>query len=227
MTPHPQTPRSRSVRWRLRPWLRRSGALLLLLGVVSAGCSTAEGEGEVHSDRLFIEGCWNGSYDLKPSFFAANPYRDTMLIRIQRGEDIEELSDGLVVMVNNVDGIRQGLLGTSIPVGLPSGVQPVGTPIRQLEEPLVSLSLYLHQTCHEQNGTLHAVEGTITFSDLFSGDPNETNGDDRLTDAEFDATFVDPRDATADGSYPAGRTSRVTGKFRFFFQRGQPAQPFP
>ncbi|MEZ4231448.1 MAG: hypothetical protein R3B89_19885 [Polyangiaceae bacterium] len=224
MSPHPQT---RDLPGSLRPWTRRVGALLLLLGWIGVGCSTAEGDGEVHSDRLFIDGCWNGSYDLKPSFFAANPYRDTMLIRIQRGEDIEELSDGLIVMVNNVDGIREGLLDTPIEVGLPSGVQPVGTPIRPLEEPLVSLSLYLHQTCHEQNGSLHAVEGTITFSDLFSGDPNEPNGDDRLTEARFDATFVDPRDATADGSYPAGRVSRVTGWFRFFFQRGQPAQPFP
>src|SRR5690606_30464893 len=102
---------------------------------------------------------------------------------------------GLIVLVNNVDGIRSGQLGRPIEVGLPSGVQPVGTPKRELESPLVSLSLYLHQTCHEQNGALYAVEGSITFDELFSGDPNETNGDDRLTEANFDATFVDPRDA--------------------------------
>ena len=39
----------------------------------------------------------------------------------------------------------------------------------------------------------------------------------------------DPRDATqgADGTYTLPDQSRVTGYFRFFFQRGQPAQPFP
>ncbi len=219
MTQIPPTPKPSRARWSL--WCAVG------FGLAQLACTTAEGDGAVHSDRLFVEGCWNGGYDLKPTFFAVNPYRDTQLIRIQRGEDIEEVSDGLIVLVNNVDGIRSGQLGRPIAVGLPSGVQPVGTPKREFESPLVSLTLYLHQTCHEQNGALYAVQGNISFTELFSGDPNETNGDDRLTEASFDATFVDPRDANADGTYPPGRTSRVTGWFRFFFQRGQPAQPFP
>jgi hypothetical protein len=64
------------------------------------------------------------------------------------------------------------------------------------------------------------VGGSINFSSLFSGDIAEPNADDRLTEANFSADFTDPRDSS-------GATSQVTGYFRFYFQRGQPAQPFP
>jgi hypothetical protein len=91
----------------------------------------------------------------------------------------------------------------------------------------VSLALYLHDTCHAQNGALYAVTGTITFAHLFSGNPNETNGDARLTEASFEASFADPRDAANDGTFDPAVMSDVKGWFRFYFQRGQPAQPFP
>lgn len=211
--------------WGLSRALILGGAFAL--GATSLGCSVGEGEGQVSSDRLFVESCWNGSYQLNPSFFAANPYRDMQLIRVQRGADIEEMSDGLMVSVNNVEGIRQGMLGVPLQVGLPVGVEPIGVPERPLASPLVSLTLYLHQTCHAQNRALYAVDGTITFKELFSGNPHERSGEDRLTEAEFEATFVDPRKALPDGTYPVGMTSTVRGWFRFFYQRGQPAQPFP
>ena len=57
-----------------------------------------------------------------------------------------------------------------------------------------ALSLYLHNSCHLQNGTIYSVSGTITFSSLFSGDPNESSSEARLTDATFDAYFADPRE---------------------------------
>jgi hypothetical protein len=201
---------------------------LVLLAVSALGCSRAEGEGEVSSDRLYIEGCWNGPFDLGPTFFGANPYRDSLSIRVQRGDNLEELSDGLIVLVKEVPLIRNDLLGTGMRVGLPPGVSPPGVPVTyDPEPPRVSLSLYLHDTCHTHNGTLHAIDGTITFDSLFSGDINESDADDKLTDAQFDAVFADPRHIAADGSVDPARTSTVTGWFRFFFERGQPAQPFP
>lgn len=211
--------------------------LLLCWGL--AACSTGEGGGWVRSDRLYVEECWNGPFDLKPTFFAANPYREEeLLIRIQRGDNIQELSDGLSVHVSDIGKIRDQLLGQAIEVGLPPGVTPPGVPIEaDADPPLVSLALYLHNTCHAENGTIYAVgpdrvvgaspPSTITFTWLFSGDPNEDNADDRRTEATFEAVFADPRDLDSDGTIPAEKVSVVSGSFRFFFQRGPPAQPFP
>jgi hypothetical protein len=203
-------------------WRRPLGCSVLLAAMAGlAGCTVGEGSGEVHSDQLYIQDCWQGPFDLHPTFFGANPYRqDTLLIRVQRGDNLEEVSDGLTVLVTSVAAIREGMLNQPVTVGLPPGVSPPGVPLTGAPAPLVSLSLYLHDTCHRQNGAIFSTDGTITFHSLFSGNPNERTAADRLTDAEFDATFADPRDTEA------AHTSRVAGNFRFYFQRGQPAQPF-
>jgi hypothetical protein len=212
----------------------------LLIVAALSGCSTGEGEGWVKSERLYIEDCWNGPFDLGPTFFGANPFREEeLLIRVQRGDNIQELSDGMSVHVGDIERIRGELLGQPIEVGLPPGVTPPGVPIEaDPDPPLVSLALYLHNTCHGENGTVYALEpdrvavavpggSTITFNSLFSGDPNEESADDRLTEASFEAVFADPRDMEDGAGVPAEKTSVVTGYFRFFFQRGPPAQPFP
>jgi hypothetical protein len=189
-----------------------------------------EGRGQVSSERLYIEDCWDGPFRLNPTFFGANPYRDSLLIRIQRGDDIREVSDGLVVMVDDVSLIRENHLGEPLLVGLPPGVSPPGAPVPDpllpsvSEAPRVSLALYLHNSCHSQNGTVYSIGGSIVFDALFSADPNESNADDRFTDAHFEVEFADPRDRTSQG---IANASAVTGEFSFFFQRGQPAQPFP
>jgi hypothetical protein len=200
--------------------------------VVSLACSVGEGDGEVKSERLFVKDCWNGPFDLQPTFFGAEPAGDSLMIRVQRGDNIEEVSDGLTVVVREIADIRANQLGQSMAVGLPPGVRPPGAPQVFQESPArVSLALFLNATCHTQNGTIYAVDGSITFSSLFSGDPNEDNADDRLTEASFSASFTDPRDiAGMEGNRPVydpARTSVVEGWFRFYFQRGQPAQRFP
>lgn len=192
-----------------------------------ASCTTGEGTGWVKSDLVYIEDCWNGPLDLAPDFFGANPFREeTLLIRMQKGDNIEEVSDGVLLLVNDVGTIRgdgvSGLLGQDIAVGLPPGVIPAGgVPRPPGEGPVyASLVLYLHDTCHVQNSALSSLRGTIRFSHLFSGDRNEPMADARLTEASFNAEFGDPRT-------PDAPTSQVAGYVRFFFQRGQPAQPFP
>lgn len=203
--------------------------LALVCGLAcGTGCTVGDGHGKVESERLYLKGCWNGSFDLQPDFFAANPYRgESLQIRVQRGDNNEEASDGLTVLVNDLVKVRgPNMLGKPIPVGLPSGVAPPGQPLTGKPDPLVSLSLYLHQTCHEQNSATYSVAGEITFNSLFSGDLNEEDSDARLTDAVFDVRFADPRELV-DAPDPAKVTSEnVHGEFRFFFQRGQPAQPF-
>lgn len=201
---------------------------LTLLAWLALGCSTSEGTGYVKSSKLYVHDCWNGPYDLGPTFFGANPDRDAVLFRIQRGDDLEEVSDGLIALVNDVTDIRSSSLGDSLEVGLPVGVTPPGQPVvPNPHPPKVSLALYFHDTCHLANAALYSIAGTLRFDSLFSGDANERNADDRLTDATFRAQFADPRDRNVDGSYPSDRVSQVEGAFRFYFQRGQPAQPFP
>jgi len=205
--------------------IRLGRAMVLSLGLVfGTGCTVGDGEGEVTSTRLYVKGCWNGPFDLGPDFFAANPYREeALMIRVQRGDNNQEASDGLTVIVNDLNAVE---LGTPIPVGLPNGVSPPGQPVTGRANPLVSLSLYLHQTCHEQNSATYSVSGSITFKSIFSGNLNEENSEKRLTDAEFHVKFADPRELV-DADDPDKLTSdMVDGKFRFYFQRGQPAQPF-
>ncbi|HTN92093.1 MAG TPA: hypothetical protein VL242_50835, partial [Sorangium sp.] len=72
----------------------------------SLGCSLGQGEGEVYSSRLRAANCWDDSYDMRPDFFAAVPYRSTLQIRVQRGSDLQEISDGLAVLIDDVDLIR-------------------------------------------------------------------------------------------------------------------------
>jgi hypothetical protein len=201
----------------------------LLLAVLSSllGCTVGEGRGSVQSERLYIEECWNGPFNLQPDFFGANPYRgETLLIRVQRGDNLEEQSDGMVVLVNDLQELR-ARTNEVIEVGLPAGVSPPGVPIAPgVPKRSVSLALYLHNTCHAQNATVYSVSGQIVFRSLFSGNLAESSAENRLTDADFSAVFADPRQLTGDASSDEAVSSTVTGNFKFFFQRGQPAQPF-
>jgi hypothetical protein len=211
---------------RVKRGLPLAAGLLLLAPL---GCTVGEGEGHVKSDHLYVSGCWNGPFDLGPDFFGANPDdEESLTIRVQRGDNIEDVSDGLIVLVNDLQTVR-GELNMDIPVGLPPGVSPPGVPIvYNPDPPKVSLALYLHNTCHLENGTIYSVGGTINFSSLFSGDLNEGSSENRKTQATFSASFADPRelDAAVGDEAKAAVTSLVTGDFDFFFQRGQPSQPF-
>lgn len=206
---------------------RHSAALLVL---ASSGCAVlGQGEGRVHSDRLLATDCWEGPFELEPDFFAAVPFREQLQIRVQRGSDLQEVSDGLQVLVDDVPGLRTLELGRPIEVGLaPQLLNAIAPGEVQGAAPRVRMTLALQYSCHNQNVSLHALSGSITFRSLFSGDPNEEVGSEKLTDAVFDVLVADPRDAipgTLD--VPAAKVSRVEGSFRFHFQRGQPGQPFP
>lgn len=218
----------------------RSGARLttMLVAILAAGtcsaCGVGTGAGEVKSDRLRLADCWDGPFDLGPDFFAGIPYRESFQIRVQRGGEIEEVSDGVSILVNDVhairgDGGQPSLLGIPLEVGLPPEVTPPGVPITATDSPpQVSMAMYLHNTCFQTNSALYAVGGVITFESLFNGDRNETNAEQKLTSAVFDVEMADPRDQPAQGGQvPDELKSRVTGWFRFYFERGQPAQPFP
>jgi hypothetical protein len=126
-------------------------------------------------------------------------------------------------------------LGPSFSVSVPIGVHPPGSP-EQLppnliaNPPIVHMALYLQRSCHNQNTVLYSVGGSISFTALFDGDPQETSADQKLTNATFDVQFGDLGDVPVGdyvGDVPVGLQSRVQGNFRFYFESGQPAQPFP
>jgi hypothetical protein len=190
----------------------------------------------VRSTDLFVQDCWAGEFDLRPTFFGANPFNDTLTIRVQRGERDIQVSDGFTMLVYDVPLIRSSLIGQALPLGLPVGVSPLGYPLPPTPNaPMATLSLYLNNSCAGQNSQLLAVEGEVTFAKLFSGDLNEEDSDDRITEGNFWALVTDPRTAepSAEGSaggafvYPEETMSRIEGEFSFVFHRGTPAQPFP
>ena len=225
--------------------MMRAAAVALCGGALLLGlpaCSVGQGEGFVRSERLQVRDCYDGAFDLNPDFFAANPFEDTLTIRMQRGEQDIQVSDGLTLLVNDVPGIRRERLRQELPLGLPVGVSPLGYPVPNVPNPpAASLSLYLNNSCRSQNSLLMAYEGGVTFGNLFSGDLNEENSVNRLTSGSLWAWVIDPReaqprpagevsDAGAGGPafvFPREQASFIQAEFNFVFHRGTPAQPFP
>jgi hypothetical protein len=215
------------------PTPEKSGPILSVLfgALLFVGCGAGYGEGEVSSEKLIVEGCADGPFDLRPNFFAAQSSGDTVQLRIQRGRLFSEASDGLVVIIDDVGMIRgddggAGLLNTELSVGLPVGVTPPGVPVTyNPSPPPVTMALYLNDSCDDENVSVYSVGGTIRFRSLWNGKATETSDEDRLIDADFDVELADPRELTSTGK-PAN-VSRLTGSFRFYFERGQPAQAFP
>ena len=202
-----------------------------VLAIAAQACGLGEGEGEVNSDKLNVADCWNGQFALRPDFFAAVPYRRMMAIRVQHGGDTEEVSDGVIILVDDVDRVREHIAqhpGEPLRVGMPPSVVPPGFPVvTDPDPPIVHLTLYLHRACHAQNSALYSIGGGIVFSSIFSGNPSESNDDEKLTDASFtDIVVGDPRDREP-GTDTVSNLSHLEGRFRFYFRRGQPAQPFP
>jgi hypothetical protein len=216
--------------------LRPRVAKLALVGLVCGGCSVGQGEGSVTSPELYVDNCYRGPFNLRPTFFAANPFGGSLTIRVQRGEEEVSVSDGFAMLVYDVATVRLSMLGVPLRIALPVGVSPLGYPLPEVPDPPgATLTLYLNNSCRGQNAQLSAVDGTVQFTKLFSGDPNEENAEDRLTEGSFQAFVVDPRHAMPRPAgesgpayfYPEEYVSEINGDFSFVFHRGTPAQPFP
>jgi hypothetical protein len=70
---------------------------------------------------------------------------------------------------------------------------------------------------------------TITFQNLFDGNPDESNAGQRYTNVTaMELYLADPREICPGGlGPPPPCRGHLTGWFHFYFQRGKPAQPFP
>jgi hypothetical protein len=251
-------------------------------GVVIAGivvvtsmnsCTVGSGTGSVKGE-LYVTNCWSGGFNLAPDFFGATPDAndDSLIIRVQRGSDYINFSDGIQIFVAHVSEVRTTMLGQPLSVSLPPAVVPPGVPITPNPNPaVVQLALYLQKTCRPDTPGLFGMSlvttdvptdggllcsastvaaasmcgdaappppatgtSTITFQHIFDaslakgGDPGSLTADQRLIDATFDVVLGDPRDECSGGlGPPPPCRGHLTGSFRFYFERGKPAQAFP
>ena len=148
------------------------GALLAASSLLTLGvsCVAQRGEGSV-TGELDVVDCWSGNFDLEPNFFGAAVYEDTLTLRIQRDSDFFTFADGVAILIDDLHAIRgddqrPSQYGAAIPVGLPSGVAPPGSPVAADPTPTtVHLNLYLQKTCRTQNVALHAAEAVQLNAD--------------------------------------------------------------
>jgi hypothetical protein len=206
--------------------LRRSLALLAAGVVVTASCSVGQGEGSV-TGNLHVDNCSAdlSAYDMQPDFFGAIATNDQLLIRIQRGGDLQEYQDSLVIAIDDTKKVANG-----VPIALELERPPGSLP--SVPAPLARMTLSLRGTCgtgrvgnnDNPQVVLHAVKGTITFSSILRGDPSSTDTNSKRIEGSFEADMEDPRHPTGT---TAAQVGHVSGTFKFFYQRGGPAQPFP
>ena len=191
-------------RAKLRKWV----GFLLVLSVCA--CSVGNGEGEIGGvvsapDCKLAE----QSFDLKPTFFAAEVVEEMLEIRVQRGSDIELVTDGITLLVRNTTQIQQGLLDTPIDLADP-------------QAPIAYLNIYFNRTCPTEPGDVPvnfgAISGTVSFRSIYA--PKVSGRELEIAASLRNVVLVDPANADT-------RRATLNGDFRFLYNRGRPAQRFP
>jgi len=208
---------------------------LLVLPATLLACSIGQGSGTNSVvGELDAPECWKGVFDLQPDYFAAVPFElgDSLMIKIQRGGDYQNFSDGIFLGLEHLRDTRARIAASgsaTFKVSLPPEVTPPGIPVAYDPDPArVHMTLYLQRSCRTQNPTLHTLEdvdlgpsgecprcdgyassdkvgrSTVTFQSLFSGNPDEVRAAERLTKGSFTVYLADPRE-TCPG---APRTTR-------------------
>jgi hypothetical protein len=203
--------------------------LATFLGIGLSSCSVGEGSGSV-TGSLRVDACEDPSidlaaYDMEPDFFGAIAAKNQLMIRIQRGGDLQEYNDSLTIVVDDTTRVVDGQ-PIQVELQRPPPTVPNAAP------PLVRVTLSLRGTCGtgRLGGTdpaqvvLHAIGGTVTFRSILRGDPSSPDTNSKRIEGSFDVILEDPR-FTGTGRPRSEGTLR--GDFKFFYQRGGPAQPFP
>ncbi len=184
-------------------------ALVMGAALWLPACSVGHGSGDI-SGTISIAGCrGEGRYDLEPTAFFAQAVEQVLRIRVQRGSDLEVMSDGLAVLIEDVTEVKRRHLGQAIDVA-PGG-----------DGPRVDVSVYLNETCpHGRDRTpvvLGAVSGTIRLNAVYAP---QVDRDEVEIDAVLEQIrFEDPRNPE--------RWAVLSGQFNFLYVRGSPAQRFP
>jgi hypothetical protein len=156
-------------------------AAAVTIAASESGCTVGSGAGSVTGD-LFVTDCWSGKFDLQPDFFGAtpSPNDDTLTLRIQRGSDYINFSDGVSILVTHVSELRQAIDANgpqSLSVSLPPAVVPPGVPVTPDPNPsTVQFALYLQQTCRPQEPGLYAMDTVTVDSTGGSADAGAAAG---------------------------------------------------
>jgi hypothetical protein len=185
-------------------------AALALTAWALGGCSVGVGEGSLEATVWAPEcGLEGEQKSINPTFFAADPVEEVLEIRVQKGSDFEDVSDGVAISVLDVEQLKQNHLGEPIELGTGP-------------DSLATLSFYLNETCDVRfdrppvNYVAHS--GTITFSAIYAPQVAE---DEVQIEGSFSGVEVH------DGADPDERHAVVEGEFDFLFNRGRPVQRFP
>ena len=182
--------------------------LFVLLTLGLSGCSIGHGAGEV-SGTVSVPGCRpEGPYELRPNAFFGEAAEQVLKVRVQRGSDIEGLSDGVSVLIDDAALVKNMLLDQDIPIGVDVA-------------PRVDMTFYLNDTCPAERDktpvALSAVSGTIRFSAIYA--PRVDKKEVRIAAQLTGVRFEDPRSDA--------RWAELNGDFDFLYVRGSPAQRFP
>ena len=170
---------------------------------------------------------------LEPTFFAAQPnFDESLMIRVQRGDGIEEVRTACLIVVEDVNEIRQNARSSHWKWDCRWASHRLAFPIvnnRQAAEG--SLALYLQETLSpaECDRLLRRRHHHLPL-------PVQRGSQRRQRRRSLDrrrissVRFADPRKAIPGSEpreFPPEVESLVGGNFNFYFQRGQPAQRFP
>jgi hypothetical protein len=188
--------------------LRDAGFVATL---IVSGCSVGVGEG--YADGFVTDPeceLAEEAYALRPSFFGAEllDVHDQLTIQMQRGGNLEGMSDGIYLLVRGTTAVQTGMLGRPLDLAA--------------EDPDVRMSFYLNETCpvdYEHEPTrLEAVSGVVVFDAIYAPevDDRELEIGGRFSTVSF-----------ADPLRPEERHAELEGSFRFNYNRGRPAQRYP
>jgi hypothetical protein len=146
-------------------------AIAVIAIATTNSCTVGSGTGSLSGD-LDVPDCWTGNYDLKPDFFGAtpNPNDDTLFIRIQRGSDYINFSDGVSILVTHVSEVTAAIFNNggapqpqTLTVSLPPSVVPPGVPITPTANPATAqFALYMQGSCRPETPGLYAMDNATT-----------------------------------------------------------------
>src|SRR5205085_11386381 len=97
--------------------------LAIAAAVSALSCEVGQGVGNVRGNlKVECEGNDLSDYDMNPDFFGAIAANDQLLIRIQRGGDLQEYTDSLAIVVDDRNRVQDDV---PITLALP---RPAGSP---------------------------------------------------------------------------------------------------
>jgi hypothetical protein len=186
----------------------------LSLVATIAACKVGDGDGWLEATLWAPQCDMDGdAYELRPTFFASEPQPgDVLVVRVQRGSDSPEASDGLILQVLGASVVHEALLG--VPIDLAEGTDGAR----------VIMTLYLNETCPVElirptrPVVYTAAEGTIVFDAIYA--PEADDSGTEIAARFEDVLMVDTHD-------PDALRAVASGELSLLHVRGRPAQPFP